>query len=42
MSLVKVAREETSLRQRATQALRTAILDGVLAPGQKLSERELC
>ncbi|MDH0863154.1 GntR family transcriptional regulator [Mitsuaria sp. GD03876] len=42
MSLLKVAREETSLRQRATQALRTAILDGVLAPGQKLSERELC
>ncbi|OWQ93960.1 GntR family transcriptional regulator [Roseateles aquatilis] len=40
--ILKVAREETSLRQRATQALRTAILDGVLAPGQKLSERELC
>lgn len=41
-SIPRVPREETSLRQRATQTLRTAILDGVLAPGQKLSERELC
>ena len=40
--IVKVARDEASLRQRATQSLRTAIVDGVLAPGQKLSERELC
>src|SRR2546427_1306912 len=31
-----------SLRLRTTQTLRTAILDGVFAPGQKLSERELC
>ena len=30
------------MRQRTTNALRTAILDGVLAAGQKLSERELC
>lgn len=40
--MMRVPREETSLRQRTTQALRTAILDGVFAPGQKLSERELC
>ncbi len=40
--ILRVPREETSLRQRATQSLRAAILDGVLAPGQKLSERELC
>ncbi len=39
---LRVPREETSLRQRTTQTLRTAILDGVFAPGQKLSERELC
>lgn len=40
--ILRVPREETSLRQRTTQTLRSAILDGVLAPGQKLSERELC
>lgn len=40
--LLKVTREETSLRQRATDALRSAILEGVFTPGQKLSERELC
>ena len=40
--LLRVSREETSLRQRATQTLRQAILDGVFIPGQKLSERELC
>jgi DNA-binding GntR family transcriptional regulator len=40
--MLRVPREETSLRQRTTQTLRTAILDGVFAPGQKLSERELC
>lgn len=40
--LARVSREETSLRQRATQALRQAILEGVFSPGQKLSERELC
>ena len=39
---MRIPREETSLRQRATQALRSAIFDGVFAPGQKLSERELC
>lgn len=40
--MLRVPREETSLRERTTNMLRTAILDGVLAPGQKLSERELC
>lgn len=40
--MLRVPREETSLRQRATQTLRRAILDGVFIPGQKLSERELC
>ncbi|MEG1768222.1 MAG: GntR family transcriptional regulator [Comamonas sp.] len=40
--MLRVPREDTSLRQRTTNALRTAILDGVLAAGQKLSERELC
>ena len=40
--MLRVPREETSLRQRATRTLRAAILDGVFAPGQKLSERELC
>jgi DNA-binding GntR family transcriptional regulator len=39
---LRVSREDTSLRQRTTQTLRTAILDGVFIPGQKLSERELC
>lgn len=42
MPMLRVPREETSLRQRATRTLRAAILDGVFAPGQKLSERELC
>ena len=37
-----VSREHTSLRQRATDTLRTAMLNGVFTPGQKLSERELC
>jgi DNA-binding GntR family transcriptional regulator len=41
-AVTRIPREETSLRQRATQALRMAILDGVFSPGQKLSERELC
>jgi len=41
-STLRVSREETSLRERATQTLRTAILEGVFAPGQKLSERVLC
>lgn len=41
-SMLRVPREDTSLRQRATQTLRAAILEGVFAPGQKLSERELC
>lgn len=40
--MLRVPREETSLRERATQTLRKAILDGHFAPGQKLSERELC
>jgi DNA-binding GntR family transcriptional regulator len=40
--LLRVPREETSLRQRATQTLRQAILDGHFTPGQKMSERELC
>lgn len=40
--LLRVPREDTSLRQRTTQTLRTAILDGVFTAGQKLSERELC
>lgn len=40
--MLRVPREETSLRQRATQTLRKAILDGFFTPGQKLSERELC
>ena len=40
--MLRIPREDTSLRQRTTNALRTAILDGVLAAGQKLSERELC
>ncbi|MCB4322011.1 GntR family transcriptional regulator [Alcaligenes sp. 13f] len=40
--LTRISREASSLRQRTTDALRTAILDGVFAPGQKLSERELC
>ena len=30
------------MRQKTTDAMRAAILDGVLKPGQKLSERELC
>ena len=37
-----VSRDQTSLRQRATDTLRVAILNGMFAPGQKLSERELC
>lgn len=41
-AMLRVPREETSLRERATSALRQAILDGVFSPGQKLSERELC
>jgi len=41
-AITRISREETSLRERATQALRGAILDGVFSPGQKLSERELC
>jgi len=41
-AMLRVPREETSLRERATSALRQAILDGVFPPGQKLSERELC
>lgn len=40
--LTRISRESSSLRQRTTEALRTAILEGVFAPGQKLSERELC
>ncbi len=40
--MLRVPREETSLRQRTTQTLRKAILDGLFSPGQKLSERELC
>lgn len=40
--MLRVPREATSLRERTTNMLRTAILDGVFAPGQKLSERELC
>ncbi len=40
--MLRVPREETSLRQRTTQTLRKAILDGLFTPGQKLSERELC
>lgn len=40
--MLRVPREETSLRERATQTLRKAILDGHFGPGQKLSERELC
>ncbi len=39
---LRVPRQETSLRERATHSLRTAILEGVFTPGQKLSERELC
>lgn len=39
---LRVPRQETSLRERTTHTLRTAILDGVFSPGQKLSERELC
>lgn len=42
IQMLRVPREETSLRERTTNMLRTAILDGVFAPGQKLSERELC
>jgi DNA-binding GntR family transcriptional regulator len=37
-----VSRDQTSLRQRATDTLRAALLNGMFAPGQKLSERELC
>ena len=37
-----VSRDQTSLRQRATDTLRAAILEGIFAPGQKLSERGLC
>ena len=40
--ILRVPREEMSLRQRTSEALRTAILDGVFSPGQKLLERELC
>lgn len=38
----RVPRQETSLRERTTLTLRTAILDGLFTPGQKLSERDLC
>jgi len=41
-TITRIPREEISLRERATVALRTAILEGGFAPGQKLSERELC
>ncbi|WP_206370950.1 GntR family transcriptional regulator [Solimonas marina] len=37
-----LARETASLRQQVVTAIRDAILFGGLAPGQKLSERELC
>ena len=37
-----VSRDQTSLRQRATDTLRGALLNGMFVPGQKLSERELC
>ena len=40
--ILRVPREEMSLRQRTSEALRAAILDGVFSPGQKLLERELC
>src|SRR5256885_11644699 len=39
---LRVPRQETSLRPRTTQTLRTAILDGAVAPGQQLSQREPC
>ena len=37
-----IQREDTSIRKRAENAMRDAILYGSLQPGQKLSERELC
>ena len=37
-----VSRDQTTLRQRATDTLRNAILEGIFASGRKLSERELC
>lgn len=42
MSIDRVARESASLRQRVTESIRDAILNGHLKPGQKLVERELC
>lgn len=37
-----IQREASSLRQQVTDRLREAILDGRLAPGARLVERELC
>jgi GntR family transcriptional regulator, trigonelline degradation regulator len=39
---LSLKRETASLRQQVVAAIRDAILYGELAPGQKLSERELC
>jgi DNA-binding GntR family transcriptional regulator len=40
--MLRVPREETSLRERTTRMLRSAVTDGLFLPGQKLLERELC
>lgn len=40
--MTRISREDTSLRQQTTKALRSAILEGIFLPGQKLSEREIC
>ncbi|WP_318834883.1 GntR family transcriptional regulator [Burkholderia cepacia] len=41
-SLAALPRGNFSLRQRVVERLRDAILDGTLAPGQKLVEKDLC
>ncbi|TEA77770.1 GntR family transcriptional regulator [Allopusillimonas ginsengisoli] len=39
---MRVAQDQTLLKERAANAMREAIMSGVLAPGQKLVERALC
>lgn len=41
-SSLRIARENSTLRQQVVEQLRNAVLGGVFAPGQKLVERDLC
>ena len=41
-STLRVDRNHKTLRAQVQEAIRDAILDGVLPPGQKIIERELC